>query len=186
MHGALVIGLLAATAGGCGSAAPSPQRTIDANIANLGWDLSGVRDDLLVARVDAAGQRSRLRLTFDDLRLVRRSPADRLCDATADVTSDARDARDGVVAVRNDTARAERSLQIVDVDLTSLERQSKAPRLPRRSARLATEARARALLVSSRYRAEIASLTKEAEQLQKRITDLAHRAVALCARVRRA
>ena len=170
------------TTAGCGSRAGAPHGSIETEITNVARDLSGVRDDLLVARIDADGQRSRLRLARDDMRIVRQSSAGLVCEAAEDVASDARSARDGVVALHNDVGRVQGSLTIVELDLAGIERQLRTTGVPAGNAIRLEDTRAQALRLIRRYGAQIGFLMTQANRLQKRTALIADQAAELCRR----
>ena len=139
-----LVGLLASTFAGCGVRTGPAHLAADASVSNLGWDLNVANDDLLVARLDLQAQQRRLLLAAADLGIVRRSPAALVCSAAADVSGDVRSSRDGVVALRNDTARVEGSLKVVEVDLLRLHDQLQTPGLSAATTNQLSDARTRA------------------------------------------
>ncbi len=184
MVNVVVVGLLAVTVAGCGTQTRVVRRTAQADIANLGWDLRSVNDDLLVARLDLREQRRHFQLARHDLQVVRQSSTGLVCEAAKDVTRDARNARDGVVALHNDAGRVRGSLRIVRLDLFKLARQRKTPRPPSKSARQIEHARIEADRTVRVYGAQASSLTSEAQRLQEQTARMAKLAATLCKRAR--
>ena len=153
----------------------------DASVSNLGWDLNVANDDLLVARLDLQAQQRRLLLAAADLGIVRRSPAALVCSAAADVSGDVRSSRDGVVALRNDTARVKGSLKVVGVDLLRLHEQLQAPRLSAATTNQLSDAQARAGRSMHRYDATARELLADAQRLLERTARVGGSATRRCA-----
>jgi hypothetical protein len=176
-----LVGLLATTFAGCGVRTGPAHLAADASVSNLGWDLNVANDDLLVARLDLRAQQRRLLLAAADLGIVSGGPAALVCSAAADVSGDVRSSRDGVVALRNDTARVKGSLKVVGVDLLRLHEQLQGPGLSAATKNQLSDAHARASRTMLRYDAIARELMADAQRLLGRTAGVGGFATRRCA-----
>ena len=176
-----LVGLLVTTFAGCGARIGPTHLAADKSVSNLGWDLHVASDDLLIAHLDLQAQRRRRMLAGDDLEIVRQSPTALVCTAAADVSGDVRGARDGVVALRNDTARVDGSLKVVGVDLLRLHEQLRTPGLSAATTNQLNDARTRAGRAMRRYSATAHRLAASAYRLLEQSASLGGSATRRCA-----
>jgi hypothetical protein len=178
----LVAGALA-TVAGCGGRTAPARPAVQAEIRTLHWDLDGVGDDLLVARLDVAEQYRRVRQADADLRAARAASAGSGCSAAARVVaSDVHGAANGIVALQNDTSRAEVSLSYVERDLTQLRRAEAYPGLDagtRKRLRIAAD---EAVTTVRRIREFLAAAAATVHRLEERVAARARTAGGLCAK----
>jgi hypothetical protein len=161
---------------GCGGAATAPPaHRIDSQLANLRWDVAGVDDDLLVARLAVGEQRRRVRQTLADLRMVRTAPAPMAGRVVGYVANDADHAEAGLRQVEKSVTRVNVGLTYVARDLARLERELDA-RPPHGAARRAAAGLAFGRREIRRIRAASTACVVEATRLRDQIARYAREA----------
>jgi len=149
-------------------------------MANLALDLTGARDDVFVAQLDVGEQRRRVREAAWDLAAAQTASRDEVCRAVAVLTRDDHAARNGVIAVNNDTGRAVNSVAYVVGDLAGLGRLAHEVRVAPEDRRRLLDALARGRLELKRIRAVLNDSAAVVEQLRARVHEVARQAERLC------